>query len=156
MSTTVVRTTTDKLEAVITEQAAEDRRLQSSQFVGGRDWVLFFEQMVMLEAAEIQASSTADLLTDLAAQLVSLANRPKVPPLADLTFAGSRLDPHLLDGLVDAANDIGANGFKNVLGNPQRIGLLLNGAYLALGFYTGVIDNNAPWWAEVRPERPPH
>lgn len=49
MSTTVIRTTTDKLEAVIAEQETEDRTLISSQFTGGRDWVLFFTQMITFD-----------------------------------------------------------------------------------------------------------
>lgn len=47
MSTTVVRTTTDKLEDTIAEQTGLDRHLTSSQFIGGRDWVLFFDQYLM-------------------------------------------------------------------------------------------------------------
>lgn len=42
MSTTVVRTTTEKIQDVIDAYASKDGVLVNSQFTGGRDWVLFF------------------------------------------------------------------------------------------------------------------
>lgn len=130
MSTTVIRTTTDKLEAVIAEQENEDRILLSSQFTGGRDWVLFFSQMITLE------STVAEI-------------RPTIPPLDRLRFAGTEIQPELVSRLLAAADIITQDGWPS---DRQRgyFSRLLWDAGAALGFYLGEIDG-APYWPTVTP-----
>lgn len=51
MSTTVVRTTTEKLDAELAKADKDDRYIVTAQYLGGRDWVLILAQPTVLEVS---------------------------------------------------------------------------------------------------------